>query len=237
MDTFYNPAPIDREIKVNPSLMLMTKINAEGIIEYVNHAFSEVSGYEEFEIIGESLDLLRHPDMPKVIYQMLMDKLANKEVIKMVNKALAKDGRYFWLMSEFETKSDAEGKPIAHYCNSYAASPFVVHKMESLYKILNNIETKTGSIETSKRYFIGFLEERNLTYNQFIEELSVNRSEFDEHTNVDYNVLKAQNMNRVLQQEQQFSYNNPYNIQQKAQQPIASNQKKPKSFLKKVFGK
>jgi PAS domain S-box-containing protein len=237
MDTFYNPAPIDREIKVNPSLMLMIKINNEGTIEYVNHSFSEISGYEEYEIIGESFDLLHHPDMPKVIYQMLMEKLANKEHIRMVNKLLAKDGRYFWVFSEFETKIDAEGNPVAHYCHSFAAPSYAVHKIESLYKILNNIETKTKTIETSKRYLIGFLEERNLTYDQFIEELSVNRPELEEQVNVDYNVLKAQNMNRMSQQEQQFSYNNPNMVQPKVQQPIAPNQKKPKSLLKKVFGK
>lgn len=231
MENFYNPAPIDREIKVNPSLVLMIKTNKDGIIEYINHSFSEICGYEEFEIIGESMDLLRHPDMPKVIYNMLLERFASKEPIRILNKALAKDGRYFWLISDFETKVDKDANPIAHYSHSFAAPSYAVHKVDSLYKILSNIEMKSGSVETSKKYLIGFLEERNMTYDQFIEELSVSRPELEENPEF-FN--SAQYINRAVAPQKT---NNAFTPNQKQVPQEAPKPKKEKSLLKKVFGK
>lgn len=227
MENFYNPNPIDREIKVNSSTVLMLKVNKDGIIEYINHSFSEVSGYEEFEIIGESLDLLKHPDVPNAIYDLLKERFSKKESVRILNKILAKDGRYFWLMSDFETKTNASGEVMAHYAHCYAASSFATHKIDSLYKILLNIELKTGSTEVSKKYLLGFLEERNMDYDQFVAELSQKRPEFEDISNMDFSPITRQ----------------PINLQShKPQIPITNNsdttkQKKQKSLLKRVFGK
>lgn len=237
MDNLYNPSPIDREIKVNPSLVLMCKINKDGIIEYINHAFSEISGYEEFEIIGEPMDLLRHPDMPMVIYEMLKERFESKEPVRLLNKILAKDGRYFWVITDFETKTNDEGNVVAHYSHSFAAPIYAVHKVDSLYKILSNIELKSGSIEVSKRYLVGFLEERNLTYNQFMEELSVNRPEFEETfpTN-DFIAGRPQPISKAPQ-EMSFNQRPNVTLNTLSQQAKTEKPKKQKSLLKKVFGK
>ncbi len=240
-----NQAPIDREISVNPSTTLMCKINVDGIIEYVNFAFSELSGYEEFEIIGESMDILRHPDMPNVIYDVLKERLEKKESIRLINKVLAKDGRYFWLMSDFETKVDDNGEIIAHYSQSITAPSYAVHKISSLYKILSKIESKSDNNEVSKRYLIGFLEERNLSYNQFIEELSINHPEFDkpfqQRPQQDYSqITSLQDENRNFQSKN-TNYNSNYDISKLTNNEISDRtNKKPvkkKSLLKKMFGK
>ena len=233
MDNYYNPAPIDREIKVNPSLVLMSKINKDGIIEYINHSFSEISGYEEFEIIGESIDLLRHPDMPRMIYEMLMERFEKNQPTRLINKMLAKDGRFFWVISDYESRISEQTKLVAHYVHSFAAPTFAVHKVDSLYKILSNIEIKSGSTETSKKYFIGFLEERNMTYDQFIKDLSITRPEYDQpFPNTDFVPGRPQNITQTQ----------PDNILTTS--PVAPKitaagvpTKKPKSFLKQVFGK
>lgn len=238
MDNFYNPAPIDREIKVNSSAVLMCKINKDNVIEYINHSFSEVSGYEEFEIIGESMDKLRHPDMPKVIYELLKERFENLEPIRLINKVLAKDGRFFWLISDYESKVSETTNVVAHYGHCFAAPSFAIHKVEALYKILYNIEQKSHSTETSKRYLIGFLEERNMTYNQFIEDLSLSRPEFEETFPVnDYTPGRPQPIAKSAPEMQiptrniAPAFNNPIPQQQ------VEKAKKKKSLLKKVFGK
>ena len=237
MDNFYNPNTIDREIKVNPSLSLMVKFNVEGIIEYVNHSFSEISGYEEFEIIGESVEVLRHPDMPKVIYQMLTEKLENKEPIRVINKMLAKDGRFFWVVSDYESKLNEEGEIIAYYNHSMAAVSYTVHKIDSLYKILSNIEAKTAKVDISKKYLKGFLEERNLTYDKFIDELCSDRGGFEDTHFQPQEFPKAQ-LHRAMQEPAAPPVKKPV-----APSNVASDEtsnakpKKQKSLLKKVFGK
>lgn len=225
MDNFYNPTPIDREIKVNPSVSLLMKINKDGIIEYINHSFSETSGYEEYEIIGESMDILRHPDVPRVIYDLLKERFSKKEPIRILNKILAKDGRYFWLICDFETKTNSNGDTLAHYAHCYAAPQFAIHKMDSLYKILLNIELKSASSEVSKKYLLGFLEERNLDYDQFVAELNHLKPEYDDATAAEFTAMRTAKP----------SVKKPEKIEN-----TTSSAKKPvkqKSLLKKLFGK
>ncbi len=237
MDNFYSPAPIDREIKVSSSAVLMCKINKDSVIEYINHSFSEVSGYEEFEIIGESMDKLRHPDMPKVIYELLKERFENLEPIRLINKVLAKDGRFFWLISDYESKVSETTDVVAHYGHCFAAPSFAIHKVEALYKILYNIEQKSHNTETSKRYLVGFLEERNMTYNQFIEDLSLSRPEFeDTFPSNDFMAGRPQPIAKPAPEMPAPSravpnFNNAF-PQQQVEKP-----KKKKSLLKKVFGK
>jgi len=245
MENYPNQLPVDREISVNPSTNLLCKINAEGIIEYVNHAFSEISGYDEFEIIGESMDVLRHPDMPDLIYEILKERLEKKEPIQLLNKMLAKDGRYFWLLSNFETKVDDNEKIIAHFSHSVAAPSYTVHKINSLYKILSKIESRTGGTEVSKRYLIGFLEERNLSYNQFVEELSINQPEYEKpfQQQPAYTRRKDSQKKNVSSHAQAMTYNSNLDLDslEKKESPAPKKQHKTaprkKSFLKKVFGK
>lgn len=244
MKDYPNQLPVDREINVNPSAALMYKINTDGIIEYVNHALCELSGYEEFEIIGESMDILRHPDMPDVIYEILKERLEKKEPIRLVNKVLAKDGRYFWLLSDFETKANETNELVAHFSHSTAAPSYAVHKINSLYKILSKIESKSGKTDVSKRYLIGFLEERNLSYNQYLEELSINHPEYEKQFQQPTFSERANNQTKDSNPHiEAMSYNSNLDLssfdrtrtknQEAKEKPV----KKRKSLFKRVFGK
>lgn len=242
MDNYPNQSPIDREINISSSAVLMCKINADGIIEYVNPSFSEASGYEEYEIIGESMDILRHPDVPQVIYDVLKERMEKKEAVRLVTKQLAKDGRYFWIVSDYETKVNDSGNVIAYYCHSTAAPTYAVHKIDSLYKILSKIESKTNNTKVSKRYLIGFLEERNLNYNQFIEELSLNRPEYEKPFQQQIQADFSQKSN--FQEQETNSHFNEVSRHASFETPKPKNMqqnrptlKKKKSLLKKVFGK
>ncbi len=59
------PTPIEKEIKLDPSRMIMSKTDPKGIIEYANDYFMEISGYEEYELMGQPHNIIRHPDMPR----------------------------------------------------------------------------------------------------------------------------------------------------------------------------
>lgn len=242
MDNYPNQSPVDREININSSSVLMCKINAKGIIEYVNPSFSETCGYQEYEIIGESLDILHHPDVPQVIYNVLKERLQNNESVRLIIKQLAKDGRYYWVLSDFETKTDESGNLIAHYSHSVAAPTYAVHKINSLYKILTKIESKTKNTDVSKRYLIGFLEERSLNYNQFIEELSVYRHEYEKPFQKQQIHQEQNNQDRNINSHlNNMSYSSSFDISN-ADKTKIPNQKKPlakkkKSLFKRVFGK
>ncbi len=227
-----NITPIDKEITIRPSMIFNCKISPEGKIDYANHQFCEISGYEEYELIGEPMHMFRHPDMPEVFFEILIERLQKKEPMRLFAKFLAKDGRYFWLMIDFETKVDKEGNILAHYSTSKAAPLYAVHKIASLHDILSKIEEKTGNTEASKRYLIGFLEERNMTYNQFVEELSVSHPEYEKPFQPAY-TAPNNTINQGLAYNSSFDLTGDFATNKQNWQE----QKKKKTLLKKLFGK
>ncbi len=241
METFpHSQAFSDREIRINPSAVFNCKISPEGIIDYANHQFCEVSGYEEFELIGESMDILRHPDMPEIFFHVLLDRLQKKEPMRLFARFLAKDKRFFWLMIDFETKVDEEGNIVAHYSNSVGASQYAIHKISSLHKILSKIEHKTGNTEASKRYLIGFLEERNMNYNQYVEELSISHPEYESSYGREQTITQRIPVTEEKNQAKQinrFNYNENFDLSSRGFNQENPPQKKKRSILKRVFGK
>ncbi len=161
---------IDREVKVDPSRVIMSKTNPKGLIDYVNDYFLEISGYQDFELIGYSHNKIRHPDMPRTLFKLLWENLKKGNNFHALVKNLTKDGHYFWVLTNFETKYDEAGKIIAYYARTKAAPAYASFKIEKLYKTLLSIE-KTQNMKVAEKYFIGFLEEQSLNYNDYLLEV------------------------------------------------------------------
>ena len=170
MSKLTKPTPIEKEIKLDPSLVIMSKTDPNGIIEYANDYFMEISGYEEYELMGQPHNIIRHPDMPEVIFKLLWERLHKGKNIHALVKNLAKDGRYYWVLTNFETKYDAEGNIVSHYARRKAAPGNAIYQIEKLYKTLLAIEQKQNP-ETAEKYFFGLLEERGQGYDAFILDL------------------------------------------------------------------
>ncbi len=65
MDTRINrPTPSDREVDWNKSKVLLSKTDKKGTILYANEDFIDVSGYDEFELVGHPHNFVRPPDLP-----------------------------------------------------------------------------------------------------------------------------------------------------------------------------
>ena len=158
---------IDKEIILDPTRVIMSKTDPKGIIEYANDYFVEISGYEDYELMGQPHNIIRHPDMPKVIFKELWRRLAKGENIHALVKNRAKDGRYYWVLTDFETKYNEQGEITSYYARRKAAPSHAVFQIEKLYKTLLSIE-KTQSVNVSERYFFGLLEEKGMNYDQFI---------------------------------------------------------------------
>jgi len=161
------PSPMDKEINLDPNLTIMSKTDPKGVIEYANDYFMEISGYEEWELMGQPHNIIRHPDMPKTIFKLLWDKLNKGENIHAFVKNMAKDGRYYWVLTNFDFKKDNDGNIISIYAKRKAAPRNAIYEIEKLYYILKAIENKQD-MTTALNYFKGMLEEKNMTYDQFI---------------------------------------------------------------------
>ena len=168
MSEFQKPDIVNKEIILDSNKIIMSKTDKFGIFEFANEYFMEISGYEEYELMGKSMFCIQHPDMPEVIFKMMWEKLLKKIDFHVVVKNIAKSGKYYWSITNFTFKTDEDGEIIAIYSKRIAANRESVTYFSKLYKTLLNIEKENG-IDASERYLIGFLEERRLKFNELVD--------------------------------------------------------------------
>ena len=165
------PRPRNEEIKLNPKRIIVSKTDANGIITYANDYFSEVCGYSNSELMGEPHNIVRHPSMPKIAFKLMWERISKGENFKAVVKNLAKDGRYYWVITDFEPLRDpVSGKIIEHTAYRMPAPRKAIEAMEPIYAKLLEIEEVKG-MEGSFEYLSGFLAANNTTYDAFIQKL------------------------------------------------------------------
>jgi PAS domain S-box-containing protein len=173
-----NPLPVDEQIKLNKHKYIMSRTDINGNIEFGNDYFFEISGYTANELIGRSHNIIRHPDMPKVIFKLMWERLKQGKNIFAVVKNMAKDGRYYWVTTKFEIKKHPVDNTIVGYMAfRQAASPSAVETMENLYAELREIE-ESGGVEASEKYLIGYLDSKRKTYDEFVDDVIGNKGAF-----------------------------------------------------------
>ena len=165
------PEPKNEEIILDPKRYIVSKTDEKGIIEYGNDYFVEISGYTEAELIEKPHNIIRHPDMPKVIFKLLWDNIKQRKTMKSLVKNLAKDGRYYWVYAEVEPRINPSTSEIIGYTAYRKAAPRKsIETIEPLYKKLKDIEDKSG-MEASEKYLKGYLDDKRMSYDQFINSL------------------------------------------------------------------
>ena len=73
--TVERPTPIDKEVGWNKSQVVISETDVYGRITNVNDVFCNVCGYSPEEMIGQPHSIIRHPDMPKLVFKLLWDNL------------------------------------------------------------------------------------------------------------------------------------------------------------------
>ena len=167
------PTPINEEIVLDPKRYIVSETDEKGKITFVNDYFIEVSGYTEEELMGKAHNIVRHPDMPKVVFKLLWETIGQGKNINAVVKNLAKDGRYYWIFTEFESRRDTDtGEIIGYHAARKSISKHVLEIIAGLYGKLLEIEKNEG-VEASEKYLIAFLKEKgdDIEFANIMEEI------------------------------------------------------------------
>ena len=163
--------PISKEIKLSFKKYIVSKTNLKGVIIYANDYFTEISKYNEVELIGSPHNILRHPDMPSIIFKLIWNSIEKGRHISAIIKNRTKDDDYYWIRAEFEIQKDIKGNIKNYIAYRQAVPKKVIKEIEPLYKKLLDIE-KAHGINESLEYLTGFLEEKDMSYQQYINNLA-----------------------------------------------------------------
>lgn len=89
---------IETDVPENELIVSRTDLN--GRITYANETFASISGYEIDELLGKPHSIVRHPDMPKALFEEMWHTLKNGDIWRGYVKNLRKDGGYYWVYAE-----------------------------------------------------------------------------------------------------------------------------------------
>ena len=163
------PTPQNQEIHILSDDPIMVKTDRMGTIEYVNLEYASLSEYEVEEIIGYDVSVLMHPDMPITVFDHIWESLFQKKRTYAILKNISKSGKFFWLQVNFDFRVNEETREIENIYAYYSkTSVKAKQELDILYKKIKNIETHSG-IEVAENYLNGYLDEKSIDYNEFIE--------------------------------------------------------------------
>ncbi|MEZ5220565.1 MAG: PAS domain-containing protein [Ilumatobacteraceae bacterium] len=79
--------------------LFFSTTDRKGFILSANSVFTRVSGYSKDEWLGAPHKLVRHPDMPRVVFALLWDRLERGLPVAAYVKNRTKSGGYYWVMA------------------------------------------------------------------------------------------------------------------------------------------
>lgn len=88
---------MNKEIQLNKDTMIVSETDVKGVILYANDDFCTIAGYSKDELIGQSHNIVRHKDMPKVAFKDLWEHMKAKKVWHGIVKNSTKEGNYYWV--------------------------------------------------------------------------------------------------------------------------------------------
>ena len=163
-----------KEVEFKEHELIVSMTDAKGKIVYANDIFCAIAGYTQEEVMGAPHNIVRHPDMPRVIFKILWDTVLSGKPVTAFVKNKTKDGDYYWVKA-YVAPILSKGEVVRITSYRRPISPFAKEEITKLYKMLLAYEEK-HSVEESLKFVNQFLEERGLSYVQFIDRLSQNFS-------------------------------------------------------------
>ena len=161
------PVPTGTERSLKEEDFIVSKTDLKGRIIYGNKMFIKISGYAESELLGAPHSILRHPDMPKIVFKLLWDRIQNKEEIFAYVKNLCKDGGFYWVLANVTATIAPDGSIRDYHSVRRKPSDKAMQIIPHLYSQLLEAE-RNGGMEASGRLLNDILNEKGVSYDAFV---------------------------------------------------------------------
>jgi len=161
------PTPTNDEKVLNEEDFIVSKTNLKGRIIYGNKIFIKISGYTEKELLGAPHSILRHPDMPKIVFKLLWQRVQNKQEIFAYVKNLAKDGSFYWVFANVTATVDPRGNVRDYHSVRRKPSTKALEVIKPLYAQLLE-EERRGGLDASEKLLNKILKEKGVGYDELI---------------------------------------------------------------------
>ena len=170
MNNKVEPTGIENTFAENE--IIVTKTDLKGRIIYANDIFCRVAEISEEDALGAPHSIIRHPDMPRAVFWLLWQQIeAGNEIFAFV-KNMATSGNHYWVFAHVTPTVGTDGDITGYHSSRRAARPSEIKIASALYAKMCEIEqsydNRKEGMEAGIAYLINLLDEKGLTYDQFV---------------------------------------------------------------------
>ena len=163
------------EVFFDKNDLIVSKTDLKGRITYANHTFLEIANYDESEVMGKAHNMIRHPNMPRGIFEMLWNRIPNGDEVFAYIVNSTKGGDHYWVLGHV-TPSYENGEITGYHSTRRVPSARIIRDViEPLYSELNHIEASTANRKEGTRksteHLDSLLSKRGLGYDEFMASL------------------------------------------------------------------
>lgn len=161
-----------REVAMNPDEIIVTKTDLSGKITYGNRTFFKFAGYSEKDCLGTQHNIVRHPEMPRCVFDIAWDTIkSGQEIFAYVNNR-SRNGDNYWVLAHMTPSRDGAGNIIGYHSNRRAPEPRIVKDIiVPLYRELLDVERSSVSpkdgMSKARKHVQSILAGEKMTFNQF----------------------------------------------------------------------
>jgi PAS domain S-box-containing protein len=158
--------PTDVEYEVRSIDIIVSKGDEKGDVTYANPIFFKLAGYTQAELLEKPHSLIRHPDMPKIIFKYLWNNLQSGKDVKAFVKNMTKDGGFYWVFAHVRVATNPDGSFRNYVSTRKGMSAGARAVIEALYAELCSAED-TGGMGASLPILEAFLAKNGATLATF----------------------------------------------------------------------
>jgi PAS domain S-box-containing protein len=155
------------EIYMEENEFIISKTDPTGKITYGNETFIRMSGYTEDELLYKPHNILRHPQMPRVVFKLLWDTISQGKHIYAYVINQTKTGDHYWVFASVTPSFDHHGHIIGYHSVRRKPSNKAKETIIPIYEKLLQAE-RSGGMNASAQRFGEILEEAGVSYDEFI---------------------------------------------------------------------
>lgn len=125
--------PTGVERPFGPEEIIVSKTDPKGVITYANDVFLRVAGYEEQDIVGAPHNVIRHPAMPRAVFQLMWDVIPTGRELFAYVLNMAADGGHYWVLAHVTPSTGPGGSILGYHSNRRWVPPGPRRTVGDLY--------------------------------------------------------------------------------------------------------
>ncbi|MDF9617586.1 PAS domain-containing methyl-accepting chemotaxis protein [Pseudomonas entomophila] len=111
---------------------LISATDTASLITYCNAEFAAISGYSQDELIGSPHNLVRHPDMPEAVFELMWQYLKAGRSWMGIVKNRCRNGNFYWV-NAYVTPILEQGRVVGYESVRVRPSREQIARAEALY--------------------------------------------------------------------------------------------------------